>query len=64
MKVGTFKEYRGIEGTIEISKKNNNHRGKLIVHDEYIAYEADTLEELYEEFHRAVDDYLDIKKGV
>ncbi|MBO5388566.1 MAG: hypothetical protein J6A59_10560 [Lachnospiraceae bacterium] len=56
MRIGTFKPYKDITGTIEID--NNTHRGKLIIDNGLVDYTADSLEELEVEFHKAVDDYL------
>lgn len=64
MKLGEFNEYRGIKGTIEFSKENNLHFGKLIIPDEHVSYEATSLVELEKEFKTAVDMHLEIEKGV
>ena len=56
MNIGKFKEYKGFVGSIEIT--DGKHHGILLDIKDFVNYTADSLEELEEEFHKAVDDYL------
>ena len=64
MLIGKFAEYRGYTGTIEYDYKSGIHHGKLINIGDLITYEADSVEELYEEYKRVIDDYEDMRKEV
>lgn len=52
--------YRGYIGSIEVSEEDNCLYGKVLAlpHDTMITYEGQTVSELREDFHGAVDDYL------
>lgn len=52
--------YKGYIGSIEVSEKDNCLFGKVLAlpHDTMIIYEGETVAELREDFHGAVDDYL------
>ncbi len=52
--------YKGYIGSIEISEEDNCLYGKVLAlpHDTMISYEGETVAELREDFHGAVDDYL------
>ena len=64
MKFGVFNEYKGFTGSIEYSFEDKCHYGRLLNISDLVNYEADTIEDLYEEFCKAVDDYIELKKGV
>ena len=55
MIIGTFIEYKGYKGTIEYDDKK--HHGKLIGINGLVNYTANSLEELFEEYKKAIDDY-------
>lgn len=57
MLVGTFKEYKGFVGSIEIT--GGKHHGKLLDIKDLVFYTAKSLEELEKEYYEAVDDYLE-----
>lgn len=59
MSIGKFKPYKNIVGTIEMEGEKQFH-GKLLDISGFVDYQADSLENLEEEFHRAVDDYLNM----
>ena len=59
---GTFCEYRGCVGSIDYSSEDKIHFGKLLNTDDLVNYEADSIESLYDEFHKAVNDYLDTQR--
>ena len=52
--------YRGYVGSIEVSEEDDCLYGKVMAlpHDTMITYEGNTVAELREDFHGAVDDYL------
>jgi predicted HicB family RNase H-like nuclease len=53
-------EYKGYNGSIEVSIEDNCLYGKLIgLQNGSISYEGKTIEELTTDFHFAVDDYLE-----
>lgn len=58
MRIGTFKKYRGYYGSIEYSPDDDIHFGKINNIKDLVNYEANTIEELRDEFHKAVDDYI------
>lgn len=60
MKVGIFRAYKGIVGTIEINSEG--HYGKLLNINGFVDYYGDSLEQLEMEFHKTVDMYLEIIK--
>lgn len=52
--------YKGYIGSIEVGEEDNCLFGKVpaLPHDTMITYEEETVAELREDFHGAVDDYL------
>lgn len=52
--------YKGYIGSIEVNVDDNCLFGKVLAlpHDTMISYEGQTVAELQEDFHGAVDDYL------
>lgn len=52
--------YKGYMGSIEVSEEDNCLFGKVLAlpHDTMITYEGETVAELREDFHDAVDNYL------
>lgn len=53
-------KYKGYVGSIEVSEEDNCLYGKVLAlpHDTMITYQGETVTELREDFHGAVDDYL------
>lgn len=51
--------YKGYTGSIEFSVEDNILFGQLLGIRSLIMYEGETLKELVEDFHIAVDDYLE-----
>ena len=51
-------EYKDFIGSVECSLEDNLLYGKILYINGLITYEARTLDELKEEFHLAVDDYI------
>ena len=64
MLIGEFNEYKGYRGRIKFSKEDNIYYGYITNTDDYINYHGNTVEELYESFKEAVDDYIDFMKEV
>ena len=52
--------YKGYIGSIEVSEKDNCLFGKVLAlpNDTTITYEGETIAELRDDFHEAVEDYL------
>lgn len=52
--------YKGYIGSIEVSEEDNCLFGKVLAlpHDTMITYEGNTVSELRDDFHGAIDDYL------
>lgn len=64
MRIGTFSDYKGYLGTIKYNEESNMYRGSLINVNDLVNYQAYTLDDLYNEFKYAVDDYLDFKEEI
>lgn len=56
MDILKYKEY---EGTAELDMRRGVCRGKILLIDDLVTYEADTPRELQSEFEEAVDDYVE-----
>lgn len=57
--MGNVMEYKGYVGTVEFSPEDMVFYGKVQGINSVISYEGTNAEELVEDFHAAVDDYLD-----
>lgn len=62
-------KYKGYEGSVEYSTHDGCFYGKIENIEDLVNYEGQTLEELKNSFHEAVDDYIEFcnsvnKKGV
>ena len=55
-------EYKGYIGTIEFSEEDGVLFGKVMGIRSLISYEGTNVKELLDDFHEAVDDYLQICK--
>lgn len=55
-------EYKGYQGTAEISFADNVIHGKILHILDLVTYEANSIENLKKEFEEAVDDYLETCK--
>lgn len=62
MLIGKFAEYRGYTGTIEYDYEHGIYYGKILNIKELLTYKADTVEKLYEEYKRTIDNYKDMRK--
>ena len=52
-------EYKGYLGSVEFSEEDGLFYGKVMGIRSLISYEGETSKELLEDFHGAVDDYLE-----
>lgn len=52
-------EYKGYHSKIEYDVETCTLRGKIEGINDYIDFESDCLENIVNEFHSAVDDYLE-----
>ncbi len=51
-------EYKNYTGTVEVSVEDNCLHGKILHIRDLVTYEAETVEQLKEEFEAAIDNYL------
>lgn len=65
-RVGKLKEYKGYVGSVERKPKDRIYYGKVLFTNEnhLVNYQAENIVELEEEFHKAVDDYLEFCKEI
>lgn len=64
MKGGNILEYKGYHTRVEYDAESNSLRGKIEGILDYIDFECSDLNAVEEEFHAAVDDYLDFCEEV
>lgn len=65
MKVGVFNSYNGYTGSISFSLSDEYpYYGVLLNIPDLITYRAKTIEELYDEYKYAVDDYIEMTEGI
>jgi len=57
-------EYKGYIGSIEYSSEDKCFFGKLEMIDDLVTFEATSAQELEDNFHNAVDDYLETCKAL
>jgi len=57
-------EYKGYIGSIEYSSEDKCFFGKLEMIDDLVTFEAISAQELEDNFHNAVDDYLETCKAL
>ena len=62
MLIGYFKPYKYLRGTISLT--DGKFHGRILVIRDHINYVANSLEELEIKFHKAVDEYLDLKHPI
>lgn len=56
-------QYKGYVGSVEFSEKDGIFYGKVMGIRSLISYEGENVKELLNDFHGAVDDYLE-RSGV
>ena len=64
MRFGVFNEYKGYTGSIEYSFEDKCHYGKILNISNLVNYQANTIKDLYNEFQKAVDDYIEFKNVI
>lgn len=57
--IAQYREYKGYIGSIEFSEEDNIFFGKVQGIRTLISYEGENVSELINDFHCAVDDYLE-----
>lgn len=57
-------QYKGYVGSVEFSEEDGIFFGKVMGIRSLISYEGETTKELLDDFHGAVDDYLENCKAV
>lgn len=55
--------YKGYVGSVEFSEEDGIFYGKVLGVQSLISYEGENTKELLDDFHGAVDDYLEIRKA-
>lgn len=55
-------QYNGYVGSVDFSEEDGIFYGKVVGIRSLVSYEGMTTEELLNDFHRAVDDYLEVCK--
>ncbi len=56
-------QYKGYVGSIEFSERDSIFYGKVMGIRSLISYEGESAKELLDDFHCAVDDYLETCKA-
>lgn len=59
-------KYKGYIGSVEVSEEDKFFVGKVLGIRSLISYEGENVQDLINDFHQAVDDYLNIclEKGL
>ena len=63
MLIGKFMEYKGFVGSIEFDAINKIYHGKLLNIEDLVNYKADNIINLHEQYHLAIDDYIEMKSN-
>ena len=61
--MNNFVEYKSYIGSIEFDQESNVFYGKVMGIRALISFEGESAKELVEDFHNAVDEYLDMCKS-
>ena len=56
-------EYKGYIGSVEFSEEDNVFFGKVMRIRSLISYEGTTISDLINDFHEAVDEYLNTNQS-
>lgn len=57
-------KYKGYEGSIEYSTEDKVYHGKILNVKDLVDYNSETEDDIENQFHLAVDDYIDFKKEI
>jgi predicted HicB family RNase H-like nuclease len=60
--MNNFIHYRDYVGSVEFSEEDQVFHGKVIGIKDLISFEGDSVKTLTEDFHNAVDEYIDFCK--
>ena len=60
--MNNFNHYRDYVGSVEFSEEDQVFHGKVIGIKDLISFEGDSVKTLTEDFHNAVDEYIDFCK--
>lgn len=64
MMIGQFVEYKGYTGSIEYDLEDKIHYGSLLDIEDSINYHASNIIELEQQYHNAVNNYVEIKNKI
>lgn len=64
MMFGQFVEYKGYIGSIEYDSEDAVYYGCVMNTLDLVNYEGDSIEELYQYYQEAIDDYIEFKKEI
>lgn len=64
MRIGQFEPYKDYIGTIEYDPEKKEHFGKLINIDETVTYHGNSIIDLDDSYHKAIDAYVNNKTNV
>ena len=59
MKTSNYMQYKGYSGNIEFSEEDGVFHGRVVGIKSLLSYEGDSVSTITEDFHNAVDEYLD-----
>jgi len=59
MKTQNCMHYKGYIGSVEFSEEDGVLHGKVIGIKSLLSYEGDSVEKITEDFHNAIDEYLE-----
>jgi len=62
MKTNNHLQYKGYSGSLEFSEEDGVFHGKVVGIKSLISFEGDSVSMITEDFHNAVDEYLDFCK--
>ena len=63
---GNYLRYKGYIGSIEYSEESAVFHGKVLGVKPFLAYEGDSVNTITEDFHNAIDEYIEFceEKGI
>ena len=59
MSTDNYLHYKGYAGSVEFSEEDSVFHGKVVGIKSLISFEGDSINALIEDFHNAVDEYLE-----
>jgi predicted HicB family RNase H-like nuclease len=64
MRIGQFVKYKGYIGSIDFYPEDKSYDGVILDIDDFVNYQAENIISLNDEFHKAVDDYIEFRSMV